>query len=236
MTTGGGRSSPVTTFRLSLFLAADWTRGGAIALAGGSPSSHVAMLARARGVPMVVGLGGVARPWHGRAGIDRRGIGRGRARPGRAERALPSRTNRPIRGGTCASHRLSLRARRSPPTGRESRCFSTSPRRGFAGLDPAICDGIGLVRTEFLFDGPGGLPGRGRAIRRLSPHSRMGERSAGRDPHPRRRRRQADPGLDAGWGEQSVSRPSRHPPVACAVRRCFACSCGRWRVRLCTGS
>ena len=30
----------------STFLAVDWTRGGAIALAGGSPSSHVAMLAR----------------------------------------------------------------------------------------------------------------------------------------------------------------------------------------------
>src|SRR3954454_12987995 len=47
----------------SAFLAADWTRGGAIALAGGSPSSHVAMLARARGAPMVVGLGPL--PWNG---------------------------------------------------------------------------------------------------------------------------------------------------------------------------
>ena len=33
------------------FLAADWSHGGAIALAGGSPSWHVAMLARARGRP-----------------------------------------------------------------------------------------------------------------------------------------------------------------------------------------
>jgi len=32
----------------SAFLAADWSQGGAIALAAGSPSSHVAMLARAR--------------------------------------------------------------------------------------------------------------------------------------------------------------------------------------------
>jgi phosphotransferase system enzyme I (PtsI) len=47
----------------SAFLAADWSRGGAIALAGGSPSSHVAMLARARGAPMVVGLGPL--PWNG---------------------------------------------------------------------------------------------------------------------------------------------------------------------------
>ena len=48
----------------SAFLAADWTRGGAIALAAGSPSSHVAMLARARGAPMVVGLDPL--PWNGR--------------------------------------------------------------------------------------------------------------------------------------------------------------------------
>src|SRR5262249_15904048 len=41
------------------FLATDWTHGGAIALGAGSASSHVAVLARARGVPMVVGLGPV---------------------------------------------------------------------------------------------------------------------------------------------------------------------------------
>jgi len=47
----------------SAFLAADWWHGGAIALAAGSPSSHVAMLARARGTPMVVGLGPLS--WNG---------------------------------------------------------------------------------------------------------------------------------------------------------------------------
>ncbi|MGL4445080.1 MAG: phosphoenolpyruvate-utilizing N-terminal domain-containing protein, partial [Alsobacter sp.] len=41
----------------SRFLAADWSAGGAILLAAGSATSHVAMLARSRGVPMVVGLG-----------------------------------------------------------------------------------------------------------------------------------------------------------------------------------
>ena len=41
----------------SRFLAVDWSAGGAILLVGGSASSHVAMLARSRGVPMVVGLG-----------------------------------------------------------------------------------------------------------------------------------------------------------------------------------
>jgi phosphotransferase system enzyme I (PtsI) len=41
----------------SRFLSMDWSAGGAVALTRGSPTSHVAMLARSRGVPMVVGLG-----------------------------------------------------------------------------------------------------------------------------------------------------------------------------------
>ena len=41
----------------SRFLEIDWSRGGGLALLRGSPTSHVAMLARARGMPMVVQLG-----------------------------------------------------------------------------------------------------------------------------------------------------------------------------------
>ena len=48
----------------SRFLATDWSCGGGIALTRGSASGHVATLARARGIPMIVGLpldlGGVA--------------------------------------------------------------------------------------------------------------------------------------------------------------------------------
>ena len=41
----------------SAFLGLDWSHGGGIVLGAGSPTSHVAMLARGRGVPMVVGIG-----------------------------------------------------------------------------------------------------------------------------------------------------------------------------------
>jgi phosphotransferase system enzyme I (PtsI) len=41
----------------SVFLGIDWSKGGGIILGEGSPTSHVAMLARSRDVPMVVGLG-----------------------------------------------------------------------------------------------------------------------------------------------------------------------------------
>src|SRR3989440_539592 len=39
----------------SIFLATDWREGGLV-LRRGSPSSHVAILARSRGVPMIVGV------------------------------------------------------------------------------------------------------------------------------------------------------------------------------------
>ena len=46
----------------SRFLALDWPRLGGAALRAGSRESHVAMLARARGVPLVVGLGPAPQP------------------------------------------------------------------------------------------------------------------------------------------------------------------------------
>ena len=39
----------------SVFLATDWREGGLV-LRRGSPSSHVAIMARSRGVPMMVGI------------------------------------------------------------------------------------------------------------------------------------------------------------------------------------
>ena len=44
----------------SRFLEINWSRGGGLALLRGSPTSHVAMLARARGIPMIVQLGSVS--------------------------------------------------------------------------------------------------------------------------------------------------------------------------------
>jgi phosphoenolpyruvate-protein phosphotransferase (PTS system enzyme I) len=143
----------------SIFLAADWTRGGAIALGAGSPSSHVAMLARARGAPMVVGLGPLS--WRGRppalALVD-----------GDAGTVIfdpEPETQRLF------EHRIAAAkaARAVADAGRAEPAYTADGRRiaillniaapeDLAGLDPAICDGIGLVRTEFLFDASQGLP------------------------------------------------------------------------------
>jgi phosphotransferase system enzyme I (PtsI) len=143
----------------STFLAADWTRGGAIALAAGSPSSHVAMLARARGTPMVVGLGPLS--WEGRppalALVD-----------GDAGTVIfdPEPETRRL-----FEHRIDAAnaARAVADAGRVKPAITAGGRRitvllniaapeDLADLDPAICDGIGLVRTEFLFEASQGLP------------------------------------------------------------------------------
>jgi phosphotransferase system enzyme I (PtsI) len=141
------------------FLAADWTRGGAIALAAGSPSSHVAMLARARGAPMVVGLGPL--PWNGRppslALVD-----------GEAGTVIFDPEPQTLR---LFEHRMAAAnaARAVADAGRTKPACTADGRRiavllniaapeDLAGLDPAICDGIGLVRTEFLFEASKGLP------------------------------------------------------------------------------
>lgn len=143
----------------SVFLAADWSHGGAVALAGGSPSSHVAMLARARGAPMVVGLGPLS--WNGQppalALVD-----------GDAGTVIfdpEPETRRKFEQRMAAANA----AQAAVEVGRVAPAYTADGRRiavllnvtapeDLAGLDPAICDGIGLVRTEFLFEASHGLP------------------------------------------------------------------------------
>lgn len=143
----------------STFLAVDWTRGGAIALASGSPSSHVAMLARARGAPMVVGLGPL--PWNGEppslALVD-----------GEAGTVIfdpKPETRRVFEHRMAAANAAQIAAdvgRFKPALTADGRriavLLNVAAPEDLASLDPAICDGIGLVRTEFLFEGSRGLP------------------------------------------------------------------------------
>ncbi|MBR1217443.1 phosphoenolpyruvate--protein phosphotransferase [Bradyrhizobium sp. U87765 SZCCT0131] len=141
----------------SRFLAIDWSHGGAIALAEGSPSSHVAILARSRGVPMTVGLGpipdriftgAIVDGEHGRLLLDPDAddmtafaAARTAAAARRAQEAtVLTRPALTANGVSVAVH------------------INVAEPEQLDALDPAICDGIGLVRTEFLFSRPGGLP------------------------------------------------------------------------------
>jgi phosphotransferase system enzyme I (PtsI) len=138
----------------SRFLATDWSGGGAIALTGGSASGHVATLARARGIPMIVGinldLAAVERPCEalidGEVGtlfLDPAPLTRQlfAARKGDAQRARDAaETYRTRPAATADGSPIAVFVNIADPAEVES-------------LDAASCDGVGLVRTEFLFHG-----------------------------------------------------------------------------------
>jgi phosphoenolpyruvate-protein phosphotransferase (PTS system enzyme I) len=143
----------------SRFLSHDWTNGGAIVLSKGSPSSHVAMLARARQVPMVVGVDfdmaeltpGVPVIVDGAAGLiilDPET---------ESQKAATYRVADEVRLEAEAKHFLKRPAVTHDGTEVEIFINVASPEE-LSDLDPAICDGIGLVRTELLFHGQRALP------------------------------------------------------------------------------
>ncbi|WP_354222576.1 phosphoenolpyruvate--protein phosphotransferase [Bradyrhizobium sp. F1.4.3] len=143
----------------STFLATDWSQGGAIALAGGSPSSHVAMLARARGAPMVVGLGPLS--WNGQPptlalvdGDTGKVIFDPEPETIRRfeQRMVAARSELAVAEATSLAPAFIANGRRIAVL------LNIAAPEDLASLNPAICDGIGLVRTEFLFEAAHGLP------------------------------------------------------------------------------
>jgi phosphotransferase system enzyme I (PtsI) len=143
----------------SRFLELDWQRCRGVALAGGSSAGHVAILARARGIPLVVGLGSLSPQL-----IDG------------APAILDAESGQLIQdpSSTTRERYAQLMAKRAAEA-LEFAAYLPRPastRRGervttlvnidhpgiLGGLDAAHCVGVGLTRTEFLFSGPGGLP------------------------------------------------------------------------------
>jgi len=138
----------------SRFLAIDWRAGGAVLLSEGSRNSHVAMLARARGVPMIVGLGIDPCRFAGEALVDATG-GELVLDPAPATRAAfeARRRSHEIDAAETAS-RVGEPAATADGVAVAVHINVAGPDE-LASLSPAICDGIGLVRTEFLFAGEG---------------------------------------------------------------------------------
>ena len=139
----------------SSFLSLDWSVMGGVALERGSPSSHVAMLARARGVPMATNLGEV--PETGEAVLDAED-GLLVIRPDAATRArYLTRLDRRRRDEAEATARLM----RPAVTARGERVEVMLNVDDPTAVDDDLlgaADGVGLFRTEFLFIGHGRLP------------------------------------------------------------------------------
>jgi len=141
----------------SRFLGIDWSRGGALVLTAGSTTSHVAMLARSRGIPAVTGLGVDLAELSGQALVDaHRGVLI--VNPGPAARAQFDRDAK----ADAAARALAAAAAIRPGVTADGTpiriMLNISDPGELADLDPSICDGIGLVRTELLFHDRQGLP------------------------------------------------------------------------------
>jgi phosphoenolpyruvate-protein phosphotransferase (PTS system enzyme I) len=132
----------------SRFLEITWA-GGGIALREGSAQSHVALLARARGVPMVVGVGGADLGGHGEALLDG---DEGRLVASPDARAIAAFSARPAAAGAAAAAERAFRAGPALlPDGEQVLVQLNLDDPGeLETLEAAHCDGVGLVRTELL--------------------------------------------------------------------------------------
>jgi phosphoenolpyruvate-protein phosphotransferase (PTS system enzyme I) len=143
----------------SRFLELDWSRWRGAALLGGSTASHVAILARSRGVPLLVGL---------RADLAELADGEPAVLDAESGRLI-------VNPSDAATHQVQLRKRaraaqkemeakyRSVPAVSVSGIritvqINVEGEKGLEGVTADSCDGIGLTRTEFLFDSAAPAP------------------------------------------------------------------------------
>ncbi|HDR9757516.1 TPA: phosphoenolpyruvate--protein phosphotransferase [Burkholderia cepacia ATCC 25416] len=141
----------------SRFLAIDWTRGNAIVLTEGSTTSHVAMLARAKGVPMIVGLQGNIPADASEILVDAVG---GRVIVGPTD---DDRKQFHLLMERDALERITIeRLIHRPTATRDGVSVTVSVNVAdvaeLDGLNADVCDGVGLVRTELLFAGKSAQP------------------------------------------------------------------------------
>jgi phosphotransferase system enzyme I (PtsI) len=138
----------------SRFLATEWA-GGAVVLAKGSPTSHVAMLARGRGVPMVVGVesGAADLALTAPVAIVDGGKGLILIGPDEADRIDFGERHRAIAEAAARAEAYRLKPAVTADGTAVGVHINIADVSELDHLDPACCDGIGLVRTELLFEG-----------------------------------------------------------------------------------
>lgn len=140
----------------SRFLEIDWSAGGGLALLHGSPTSHVAMLARARGIPMVVQLGAI--PDAGTTALLD-GEGATLELDPSAEQVRIFEKRRESHRKSRASARAILRRPTASWRGEHIKLLINIQRvDDLDHADAQYADGIGLMRTEFLLAGRSDLP------------------------------------------------------------------------------
>jgi phosphotransferase system enzyme I (PtsI) len=138
----------------SRFLATAWQPQQAVLLRGGSATAHVALLARSRGVAMVVGLGAApieAGEW---AIVDGH-AGTVELAPDATQRHLFAQRLQSADEQRERDAKAALQTARTAAGERVQVMINVATLDELEAVDPTVCDGIGLVRTELMFsEGP----------------------------------------------------------------------------------
>jgi len=138
----------------SRFLEIDWSRYVGAAIKGGSAAGHVALLARARGTPLIVGLDGAfAALRDGALAVLDAEQGRLILEPS-PDTLAQTRRRLSIRAAQAEATAWFLAEPAVTGDGQRVHVYvNVDDPALLDNLDPAHCDGIGLTRTEFLFHG-----------------------------------------------------------------------------------
>ncbi len=143
----------------SRFLETDWSCYRGAVLMQGSAASHVSMLARARGIPMLIGLD-----------ADLSALADGAAAVLDAEGGCLIQHPAAATLDRCRQRLARLQADATADAAflnkpavtadgtRVQVCLNVDDPAALESIDPAACNGIGLTRSEFLFFGDTGLP------------------------------------------------------------------------------
>jgi len=134
----------------SRFLATQWRSDHAIVLRGGSPTAHVALLARAHRVPMVVGVGEISVSGACTALVDG---SRGMLvlEPDAEQVAQFASTRAQLEADHAHAAAAAARPALTANGERVNVLLNIASLEELDAIDPAICDGVGLVRSELLF-------------------------------------------------------------------------------------
>jgi phosphotransferase system enzyme I (PtsI) len=156
--TGGNGEEPLYVaedLTPSRFLETDWTRFRGAAIKRGSAAGHVALLARARGTPLLIGLGPAFDTLRdGAVALLDAERGQLVLDPGAATLAAAKR-RLADRAAIAAVHaRLLDRPALTAAGKRVEVLINVDDPTLLASIAPEHTDGIGLTRTEFLFHGP----------------------------------------------------------------------------------
>ena len=155
----------------SRFLGLDWTRLGGLVLIGGSSTSHVAMLARSRAVPLVVGIGAAIAPDEieaGGAAVDAvLDAEKGVLIVAPSDSTRKRYTDRLARRRREALAAAAMGAQPAVTKDGQRIEVLVNVDRPDAIDDRTLeaADGVGLLRTEFLFIGRSDLPGEDEQYR-----------------------------------------------------------------------